>query len=336
MSHAVNENPTEEESSVHYKEPYNFPEYIDSSILTTWRACKRKHFWSTLRMLYPSGKSVHLIAGGALAAGIEAARRTCFSSPTPSLVSYDELIAAAYPAFARIWGDYHPPEKSTKTFENTFNALSHYLEYYHPGSDDLQPLMRPDGSPAVEYKFAIPLEGLNHPISGEPLFFSGRFDMIGTLQHGAMPCVVDEKTTGSLGFDWASKWDLRGQFLGYVWALRQQGFDCSHACINGIAILKTKNEVQRAIIKYPEHSLQRWHDQLYHDVRDMLQSYKLFTSGARSLAASYGYNFADACDSYGGCAFAPLCIARDPEPFTSNYTRYRYNPLEVLPVEEGK
>lgn len=311
-----------------------FPSIIDSSMLTTRRACKRKHYWSTLRSLYPRGKSVHLIAGGALAAGIEAARKLCFlAGRDPASVSLDEMLEAALPPFARVWGDYIPDERSAKTFERTFNALAHYLENYHPGTDDLVPYMRPDGSPAVEYRFAVPLEGLLHPETNEPIFFSGRFDMVGLLQQ-TLPAVVDEKTTGSLGFDWASKWDLRGQFLGYMWALRKQGINCSHAVINGIAILKTKNEVQRAIVHYPEHMLARWEALLYHDIRAMIQDYKLWRSGAQSFDTLYPYNFADSCDSYGGCAFATLCGARDPEPFTSNYIKYRYNPLEVNPVEE--
>lgn len=309
-----------------------FPSVIDSSMLTARRACKRKHYWGALRSLYPRGQSVHLIAGGALAAGIEAARRACFASETPSTVPIDVLLEAALPPFARHWGDYVPDERSAKTFENTFNALAHYLENYHPGSDDLQPYRRPDGSPAVEYRFAIPLESLLHPETNEPLFFAGRFDMVGML--GGFSCVVDEKTTGSLGFDWASKWDLRGQFLGYCWALRQQGITCSHAVINGIAILKTKNEVQRAIVKYPEYMLHRWEALMRNDIAEMIQDYKLWRSGTRSLERTYPFNFGDSCDSYGGCAFGTLCKVLDPEPFTTGYIKHRYNPVEVNPVEE--
>ncbi len=310
----------------------SFPLYVDSSMLTTWRACRRKHYWSTLRSLYPMGKSVHLIAGGAFAGGIEAARRACFSAPIPEHFTLEELAYAALPPFARLWGDFVPEERSSKTFDNTFNALVHYLEHYHPGTDELQPMLRPDGSPAVEYKFAVPIDGVTHPETGDPILFSGRFDMVGTLN--GVPCIVDEKTTGSLGFNWADKWDLRGQFLGYIWALRKQGIDVSHAVINGIAILKTKNEIQRAVVKYPEHMIARWEAQMTADIMEMIRSYKHFLAGVRSFDTTYTYNFADSCESYGGCAFAVLCGARDPEPFTSNYIKYRYDPLSVTPVEE--
>lgn len=48
----------------------------------------------------------------------------------------------------------------------------------------------------------------------------------------------------------------------------------------------------------------------------------------------YAMNFADACDSYGGCAFRTLCCARDPQDFISNYTHYRWDPLALKPVSE--
>lgn len=315
-------------------EPLDFPHYIDSSMLTTFRACARKHYWSALRQLYPRGQSVHLIAGGAFAAAIEAARKACFASPNPSTVHLDDLLHASYPAFVSYWGSYDPGDKTTKTFENTFNAFTHYLEMFHPGQDELQPLIRPNGEAAIEYKFAIPLDHCPHPTTHEPLIFCGRFDMIGVLP-GNIITIVDEKTTSSLTFDWANHWDMRGQFLGYIWALRRQGFKCSHATINGIAILKTKQECRRAIVSYTNDLLCRWEAQLTYTIFSMIKSWQQYTGAAR-LTRDYCYqlNFGDACESYGGCAFNTLCSVTDPEPFTSNYIRYRFNPVELQPIKE--
>jgi hypothetical protein len=321
------------------KTEFTLPIYIDSSMLSLWRACRRKHYWSTLRGLYPTGKSVHLVAGAALAAGLEAARRFVFASPDPASIHHDDILMAAYPAFHHEWGDYDPPEnnpRNAKTFVHTFAALANYLYEYHPGRDAIQPVIRTDGTPAVEYRFAIPLPIL-HP-SGDPFLFVGRFDLLGfySFANSVTPVVCDEKTASSFTFDWAEKWDLRGQFIGYLWALRQQGIAISHAVARGIAIQKTQYDVRTAFIQYPDFIFSRWETQMLRDVQAMKDS---FLNSSKELypidrKSHYSMDFADACDSYGGCAFRTLCSQYDPEPFVSNYILHRWNPLARQPVEE--
>lgn len=319
--------------------PGEFPHYVDSSMRSAWAACKRKHLWSTILALYPTGKSVHLIAGGAFAAGMEAARKRVFCSPSPEAVSHYDCLEAAFVAFQKEWGDYIAPDNHAKSFVNTFCALDYYLTLYPPYSDNLQPLIRPDGSPAVEYTFAIPLEDCLHPQTGDPILFVGRFDMLGeyVTPEARIPCIIDEKTTYSMGVGWADSWDLRGQFLGYLWALRQQGLKISHAAIRGVAIQKTQFKVETALPEYPDHLIERWAWQLRKDVLDMIEAYNNVGFDALEspwLDDMYPYNFADSCASYGGCAFARLCLAKDPEPFFINYIRHRWNPLAKQPVEE--
>ena len=318
---------------------FSLPLYIDSSMLSLWRACRRKHYWSTLRGLYPMGKSVHLVAGAALAAGLEAARRFVFASSSPASVHHDDILLAAYPAFHSEWGDYEPPEtpRNAKTFVHTFSALANYLSEYHPGRDPIQPYIRTDNSPAVEYRFAIPLPIL-HP-SGDPFLFVGRFDLLGyySFANALTPVICDEKTASSFTFDWAEKWDLRGQFIGYLWALRQQGINISHAVARGIAIQKTQFDVRTAFIQYPDFMFSLWEIQLLRDVQ-AIKDHFLNSSKEPHLIdkkSHYSMDFADACDSYGGCAFRTLCSQYDPEPFTSNYILHRWNPLARQPVEES-
>jgi hypothetical protein len=282
------------------------------------------------------GRSVHLIAGAATAAGLEGARKRCFLTPNPKSVSHDDLLEAAYLPFLRQWGDFEPPESSSKTFTNTFGAMEHYLLQFPPSEDNLQPFIRPDGTPAVEYKFAIPLEDLNHPVTKEPILFVGRFDMVGSYQtpSGPLICGVDDKTTGSITFDWASKWDMRGQFLGYLWALRQHNIQARHFVVNGIAILKTKNECRRALVMYPDHLISRWEHTMRRDISLMIKSFCDYSDHPEKLDSLYPYNFGDACESYGGCAFSTLCLAKDPSAFTSNYVPYLFNPLDIQPVKD--
>lgn len=314
-----------------------FPSYVDSSMLSTWRSCKRKHFWSTINALYPTGQSVHLIAGAAIANAMEAVRNYCFRAGDAN-TSLERLLEIAYTPFMETWGDYEAPEKHAKSFENTWAALVFYLENHHPLTDPIQPYIRPDGSPAVEYTFAIPLDIL-HPDTNEPIFFAGRFDMLGVynLEHSVIPVVVDEKSTGAFSFTWSDQWDLRGQFIGYTWAARSAGIDVRHAAVRGIAIQKTQSQVRTAFIEYPLHRIEQWHRLMLSDIHEMVMAYEHLRKLGKdefSLEAFYPFNFADACNSYGGCAFQTLCATRNPEPFFSNYIKHRFNPIAKQPVEE--
>jgi len=311
----------------------SLPPYLDSSMLSSWRACKRKFFWSYLNALYPQGSSVHLIAGGAFAAGMEAARRLAFSRDRDRRPTHDDLLEAALKAFIREWGDYIPPENSNKSFENTFQALAEYLTNYPPETDPIQPIIRPNGEPAVEFTFSIPLEEAPpHPDSGEPFLFVGRFDMLGSWN--GLACVVDEKTTEQMGTYWQKQWDLRGQFMGYCWACQQLGYDVSHAVVNGIAIQKLQYKFQRVPVQFPQHLIQRWYNQLIQDIRDMSNAYTSIQMEPHLSDSFYPFNFADACSSYGGCAFISLCLAKEPENYFNNFTRFVWNPLAKQAIKE--
>lgn len=314
-------------------EPYriSIPKHIDSSTLSTWRSCRRKYFWQTVNSLYPSGKSVHLIAGGAIAAGMEAARKRVFLDPRPSDVHIDDILHAAFLAFAAEWGSYEAPPESPKDAINSFNALATYLTEFPPATDVVQPLTRPDGSPTVEFTFAIPLE-VNHPDTGDPFIFSGRFDLLGTFN--GIPCVVDEKTTSQLGYSWASQWALRGQFMGYIWACQQLGYPVNMAVVRGIALLKRDIKFETAIVQFPQHLIDRWHKMLISDVKELAFAYEAYRDGKYDDESVYPYNFADSCSSYGGCAFATLCSAKDPEAYYNNYIRHRWDPLAKTPIQE--
>lgn len=313
------------------------PEYIDSSARSKWSACHRQYFWAICNSLSPTGRSIHLTAGGALAAGMEAARRVAFAPGRHRRATHDDLLEAAYPAFAEQWGDFSAEEDHPKSFSNTFQALEAYLEHYPPQEDPIQPLIRPDGTPAVEFTFSIPLEeelGFPlHPETGNPFLFTGRFDLLGS--YNGLPCVLDEKTTSALGPTWVAQWNLRGQFMGYCWACRQLGYPVSHAAVRGIALLKREYKFETAIVQFPTYLIDRWAAQLCYDLHQLVGAYKLVKANPADLDLAFPFNFADACSSYGGCAFATLCSVNNPEDFLNNYVKYLWDPLAKQPMKEA-
>jgi hypothetical protein len=312
---------------------FQLPQYVDSSMLASWRSCRRKYFWSIVNQLYPKGKSIHLCAGAAIAAGLEAVRRLVFTYANPEELTQDDFLIEAFEPFRREWGYWLEPEDAYKSFTNTFSALASYLREFDPRHDVVQPYRRPDGTPAIEYTFAVPT-GVSHPNGGEFLF-TGRFDLLGL--YNDIPCILDEKSTGSIGINWMEQWDLRGQFMGYCWALQQQGFPTADAIVRGISIQKTMYRSATAMVHFNPFMLDRWYRQMIRDLQEMSRAYIEFLSGEPTqLRAedSYPYNFADACSSYGGCAYSPLCRAAHPERFFTSYDRYLWDPLAKQPMKE--
>lgn len=313
------------------------PGYIDSSILSNWRSCRRKYFWGILNSLSPTGKSIHLVAGGAFAAGMEAARRLAFAPGRDHRATHDDLLEAAYPAFAREWGDLSIEEDHPKSFSSTFQALEAYLLHTPPLSDPVQPLIRPSGGPSVEFTFSIPLDPSAgfplHPETRDPFLFVGRFDLLGS--YSGLPCVLDEKTTSALGPTWVAQWNLRGQFMGYCWACQQLGIPVSTAVVRGIALLKREYKFETALVQFSNHLINRWAEQLCYDLHQIVASYKALKADPEALTFAYPYNFADACSSYGGCAFATLCSVASPEDFLNNYVHYLWDPLAKQPMKDA-
>lgn len=288
------------------------PVVLDSSMLTTFRACRKKFEYSYLYNLHPPGKSIHLVAGGAFAAGIDAARKYYYTAQAPS---YDEMIISAMAAFIREWGDFTAPEGHAKSFENTFHALEMYFHHHPPGRDSVQPLKKADGTPTTEFSFAIPLP-IEHPITGDPFIYAGRFDMLGKWDE--LLTILDEKTTSALGQSWLDQWSLRGQFIGYCWACQQLGYPVRQVAVRGVGILKTEIKFLTALQQYPQYLIDRWYFQLLDTVKELCAFYE---------AKSFSYNFGDSCAAYGGCAYRTLCEASEPEAWTSNYEVRVWNPL---------
>lgn len=290
--------------------------FIDSSMLSTFRSCRRKFYWNYVLKMKPAGQSVHLVAGGAFAAGLEAARIFQFRDHKQGPAHLDDLCHAAMGAFTQAWTVDHEFEEETKNFHNTFHALETYLAEYPPFTDPVQPFMKPDGSPATEFTFAIPLPV--NTLAGTPWMFVGRFDLLG--YYGPLMVVQDEKTTSALGPYWLRQWDMRGQFLGYTWACRQLNYPVDHCVVRGIAIQKTQHQFATVPVSYTNTLVDRW----YHELLNTLHEINHFLE-----VNQWSYNFGDACSSYGGCGYTDLCKASDPGLFLNNYELNEWNPVSA-------
>lgn len=290
-----------------------FPVAIDSTLLAAFRSCPQRAYRQYMEHWKPASDSVHLIAGGAFADGIEEARRSFYEAS----LGTDESIGRGLRALLLKYGDFECPPESGKSLERTAGALEFYFENYPLGQDGANPITFADGRRGIEFSFAQPLP-INHPITGDPLLYTGRADMIAEAFGGVY--IYDEKTTSSLGPSWAKQWDLRSQFTGYCWAASQFGLDPSGVVVRGVSILKTKYDTQQVITYRSAYEIERWLDQVVRDIQRMIRCWE---------DGYWDYNLDHACTEYGGCAFRDICKSAHPENFLSTYFVKRvWDPLD--------
>lgn len=280
-----------------------FPIAIDSTTLGAFRSCPQRMYRQYMEHWKPAGESVHLIAGGAFADGIEAARRAYFEDGADA----ESAVAAGLRALILRYGDFECPPDSAKSLERTAGALEFYFERYPLGADGATPVHFADGRRGIEFSFAHPLP-INHPISGDPLIYTGRSDMVAEAYGGIY--IYDEKTTSSLGASWAKQWDMRSQFTGYCWAARENGLNPAGVIVRGISILKTKYDTMEVPTYRSSYEIDRWLDQTCRDIERMIEAWK---------SGWWDYNLDHACTEYGGCAFNTVCKSADPEAWLKTY-----------------
>lgn len=298
-----------------------FPIAIDSTFLGTFRSCPQKAFRQYVEHWKPAAESVHLIAGGAFADGVEAARRAFYErGEAPA-----DAVAEGLRALINRYGDFECPPESAKSLERTAGALEFYFERYPLGGDGATPISFPDGRSGIEFSFAEPLP-INHPVTGDPLLYTGRSDMIADAFGGTY--IYDEKTTTSLGQSWSRQWEMRSQFTGYCWAAKQSGLNPAGVCVRGVSILKTKYDTQEVLTYRSPYEIDRWLDQTIRDITRMIQCWE---------QGYWDYDLDHACSEYGGCALQSVCKSPTPDIWLNQYFIKRvWDPLakEEVSVDE--
>jgi hypothetical protein len=295
--------------------------YMDSTMLNCFRACPQKFYNEYILGLRPPDTSIDLHAGAVFSSTLERFYREFFINGLDSSAA----LARAYATFNSEWGDFIiRKEGHPKTPDNMWAAVEDYVRVYPPRSDSVQPYFTGGGA-SFEYSFSIPLDfpGFpRHPTTGDPFVYVGRFDLLG--KKDGRPVIRDEKTAQRLESNWAEKWDLRSQFLGYCWALQHIGIPCNTVVVRGVIITKTQIRQVEAIKLYPQHLIDRWFGQLKRDLDRLVDCW---------AEGYWDYNLGDTCVSYSHCPFIPLCSSNQPENWYDSYEVKRWNPLAKNPLD---
>lgn len=296
-----------------------FPEVVSSSLRSSFNACHRKFYWEQIVGVVPKGENIHFVFGGAYAHALEYFRR---NYNDPALVGhpdrYNIAVAAGLEALILSYGHYEPDDRETKTFDRCVGAYIEYLYRYDPDKDHVQTSRGPGGRPRVEFSFTYTVDEVRHPVTGNPLIFSGRFDQL--ADYNGSLFVFDDKTTGQLGPKWADQWDLRSQFTSYCFGAQTADLPVVGAIVRGMGILKTKFSTSEAIVARPQWMVDRWRDRLIWDLKRMVEAWE-------SNYWPHTGEESGACSHYGRCPYTDLCLSRFPEAYLGQLQPYRYSPL---------
>lgn len=299
-----------------------FPEYVDNSMRKELVKCeKAAHYRYEAGLEAKETTRADIIAGVAFAKGMEVMRKEYYDKGTSAKNAVERGVAAV---MAR-YGNFVPDKNTTKTVQRMAGAITYYAQEFPLDEEKLRPIKLPDGPHAIEVQFQeeIPIE---HPTTGKPLIYCGRFDML-AIQDGKA-WVVDEKTTSQMGDKWSNQWFLDSQMTGYCWGARKlldknglQDVPIAGAYINGIAIRKYDYEAVRLPVYREQWELDRWYEQMLRDMRRWKRAYE---DESHNMALDH------ACSFYNNpCQFAPLCKSRNPERLLDgSYVMRRWNPTE--------
>lgn len=306
-----------------------FPRVLDYTMLSSWKKCPHAFFRQHVQGLARARPNVHLHFGGAVARGLEVARRAFVTHGDPK-----DALTDGCEAVIQAWGtdfDEFIPATRTEKNKTLSNALLAVQEYFRewPLDDDEVTIHTHNGEPCVEFSFALPIPGSRHPYTGEPLLYAGRFDFIGDYQRSIYG--VDDKTASvdPRNDMWRNQWKLRGQFSGYCWGAREYGMSMKGFLIRGMGVLTDSVRCGQVIVARPPWMVDAWLAQMQMDVATMCDQYKYMTQRHPDITrpSAFPQAFADACADFGGCSFLDLCASEDPSVWYGEYVERRWNPL---------
>lgn len=281
------------------------PTKIDSSILAEFRRCPRSFYYRYVLCLEPShALSVDLSFGGAFALAVETMRKAVMEGEQDG----DTVIAQGVLAAVKEFG--HRMDHRTKTTRTLISAIILYYDTWPIEKDGFK-------IQQTETPFMLPISGLSY--QGEQVYLTGTMDAI--LAQGDSLIPVDEKTTSAFGDTWVSKWDMRGQFTCYLWAMRQLGIPSNGLLVRGICLTKEIKFLQFMTYR-TDRQIQEWYNSKLYDISQMIFC---------ATEDFWPSDCSEGCNLYYGCSYKKLCTAMDQEHEEylkqTNYIYCRWNPL---------
>lgn len=221
-------------------------------------------------------------------AGIEKYETLIFEGASPEDAIQEGMIVAAREYKAMPLRN-EPSDESARNLDTLMRALVwYYLKYK---DDKLKTLMLPNGKPALETRFEVPLPGTKWRISGRiDRVVVDDMGYIYPMDHKTTIKTIDEERPD----EFFQMYNPNVQFPTYYWGLRSfLGTNVRGVIVNACQTAVRFTRYGRYLIQYTETQLDEY----------MAEFIKLFEQLDRG---DFGRN-PSSCDMYGGCQYRPLC-----------------------------
>lgn len=263
----------------------------DATSISSYEKCPRYYQLKHLEGWQPNNKSVHLRFGGHYADALE----HYFKHLADGADAEEALRLVVRQALIDTWDrededDEGQPWESlhnTKTRDTLIRSIVWYFDHFE---DDPAPtVILPDGKPAVEYSFALPVDN--------DIVFCGHIDRLVDYAGGIY--VMDQKTAGNtITPRYFEGYSPDVQMSMYSWA----GGIIFDVPVKGVIIDAAQIAVgftrfSRGFVPRSTQILDEWYDMTMLTIEDAQRSTK--ENQFRMNRAS--------CGNYGGCEFRNIC-----------------------------
>ena len=206
-------------------------------------------------------------------------------------LALDSAILAAADEYKRLPFAAEASSESSRNLDTLMRAVIWYCLQYK--DDELRTLRLPDGKPALEVRFEVPIPGTEWRLSG-------RIDRVTENADGEI-LVVDHKTTTlTIGEDYYQSFTPNIQFPMYYWGLRQfLGKRVKGVVINACQTAVRFTRYGRHLITYTDAQLEEY----FAEMVEILKTAASYHRDGQWPRNSMG------CSLWGGCPYRRLCSA---------------------------
>ena len=287
----------------------------DSTSLSLAATCLRKYYYKMIEGWQPFLPSVHLVFGAHYATALEHYHKHLALGDDHE-TALRKIVHEALCATGTRDNDGHwhvwAPLDDKKTRENLIRTIVWYCEEFR--DDNLITMKKSDGTPAVEYSFALPVDN--------DYVLTGHIDRL--VEFSADPYVTDNKTTGgTIASYYFKQFDNDAQMSQYTFAGKIIfGVPVKGVIIDGAQIAVGFSRFERYMTMRTESQLTEWYD----------ETMALIERAREHTRENFFPMNRTACGNYGGCEFRDAC-SRPPEIreqfLKSDFFRgKRWDPLE--------
>ena len=270
----------------------------DSVSLGLLRSCLRKYHFRMIDQWDWRERPVALAFGAALHTVLET-----YHKCTALMLSHDTTLLRCV-RLAALLGEHLPAGDNSRTKETLIRAVVWYLDQYE--NDPFKTALLPDGRPAVELSFMLPVFDVPFQGTTQTIYLSGHIDRV--VQFGSETFVCDYKSSKySLDRDWIKNFQPSNQFLLYYTAaqiLASQPNTVfpdppSGVVVDAIQLGVNFNRYSRFPLRYTPSDA----DQFLQDFKALVQIKALGAANAATWPAESD----NECHAYRGCEFLCAC-----------------------------